>query len=577
MLALEIQFLTGRYAATAFNDRGSAEWPPHPARVMSALVESLHAADDAVDPVEARALDLLAGQPAPQVRCSPGEDRRVMTVFVPVNDQSVTASARVDKNAAKVRAAEDALAEAPADLPAKGRRRLESALQKAQKGLQSALAAAAGPETKLTDKKQETAAKVLPWRRTKQGRTFPVVIPHVPRVVLAWPDCQPSADEAAALSRVAQRVARLGHSSSFVSVRSSTDDPQTPELQQCWVADPRGDLQLRVPRPSQRALLEQAHARHGGDVAGRVMPALHQRYSLRSASGEEPLAAPLAGGGWFAYRLVGGTQPPAGAAVAVAHAVRGALLAHADPTAGAMLLGHDESGPARSEHLAVLPLPYVGFPHSDGAIKAIAFALPAAATLDDEAALLRTLGAWEATGEGRAPGKPPRLSVDYRGHTLTLQRVLDPLAGLRTLRRSRWAGVPAPARRWATVTPIALDGECPPFNHSVASIRRKAQRVATKLVRRAITRLLGDGLQPDDIAVSLVFDAPVPGAAHLRRTVPYGRRGHARPRRHVHAVFTLPRAVRGPLVVGAGRHFGLGLCVPLSEAGGVEGGVDESA
>ena len=38
MFALAVEFLTGRYVATAFNDRERAEWPPHPARVFSALV-----------------------------------------------------------------------------------------------------------------------------------------------------------------------------------------------------------------------------------------------------------------------------------------------------------------------------------------------------------------------------------------------------------------------------------------------------------------------------------------------------------------------------------------------------------
>ncbi len=37
MLAIEVRLLTGRYAATAFDDRRRAEWPPHPTRLYSAL------------------------------------------------------------------------------------------------------------------------------------------------------------------------------------------------------------------------------------------------------------------------------------------------------------------------------------------------------------------------------------------------------------------------------------------------------------------------------------------------------------------------------------------------------------
>ena len=55
MLAIEIEFLTGRYAATAHNDRKCAEWPPHPARFFSALVAALHD-HDPVDKAERDAL-----------------------------------------------------------------------------------------------------------------------------------------------------------------------------------------------------------------------------------------------------------------------------------------------------------------------------------------------------------------------------------------------------------------------------------------------------------------------------------------------------------------------------------------
>ena len=37
MLAIEVTFLTGRYVATAYNTRTESEWPPHPARLFSAL------------------------------------------------------------------------------------------------------------------------------------------------------------------------------------------------------------------------------------------------------------------------------------------------------------------------------------------------------------------------------------------------------------------------------------------------------------------------------------------------------------------------------------------------------------
>ncbi len=38
MLALEVEYLTGRSVASMPNDRDQAEWPPHPGRLFMALV-----------------------------------------------------------------------------------------------------------------------------------------------------------------------------------------------------------------------------------------------------------------------------------------------------------------------------------------------------------------------------------------------------------------------------------------------------------------------------------------------------------------------------------------------------------
>ena len=50
MLAIEVAFLTGRYVATAYNTRTETEWPPHPARLFSALVATHFSADPHLTP-----------------------------------------------------------------------------------------------------------------------------------------------------------------------------------------------------------------------------------------------------------------------------------------------------------------------------------------------------------------------------------------------------------------------------------------------------------------------------------------------------------------------------------------------
>ncbi len=88
MLAIEVELLTGRYAATAHNDRGRAEWPPHPARFFSALVAALHDHEE-VDQAERAALLWLEQQSAPSLWVDPESRvgrRQVQDVYVPVND-----------------------------------------------------------------------------------------------------------------------------------------------------------------------------------------------------------------------------------------------------------------------------------------------------------------------------------------------------------------------------------------------------------------------------------------------------------------------------------------------------------
>lgn len=92
MFALAVEFLTGRYVATAFNDRDRAEWPPHPARLYSALAAA-HFDDPSPD--ERAALEWLEEQSPPSLSASESFERQVHTVFVPVNDKAAEPERRV--------------------------------------------------------------------------------------------------------------------------------------------------------------------------------------------------------------------------------------------------------------------------------------------------------------------------------------------------------------------------------------------------------------------------------------------------------------------------------------------------
>ena len=82
---IEVNFLTGRYIATQHNNMAQAEWPPHPARLFSALTDA-HMESPNPDPDEQAALEWLESLPTPSISHSDAAPRSAVTHYVPVND-----------------------------------------------------------------------------------------------------------------------------------------------------------------------------------------------------------------------------------------------------------------------------------------------------------------------------------------------------------------------------------------------------------------------------------------------------------------------------------------------------------
>lgn len=559
MLVLHLRLLTGRYMASAYDDRRRGEWPPHPARVYSAMVSALHDQDH-VDPAEAAVLDQLAGCPPPWVLASPAHARRVMTHFVPVNDASVTDSASLWKSSARLDDARAALAELSPDAGKRARGMAETAVRKAQVSLDKAVARSAG----RLDRLPRTAATSMPWHRTRKERAFPAMVPPDDRVTLLWPTVSLAADDLVALNAVASRVSRIGHSSSLtcleVAAVAGTDVAGVlrGDDREAWRPDPEGELKLRWVAAGQRVALEAAFERHRGEQPGRVLPATHVRYRPRRRGDMGHTRSTHAR--WIAYHLRGSQLPPATAAVALATAIRAAILRYADDPAPAALSGHEPSGePTEQPHLSVLPLPFVGYPHADGAVRGFSILLPRTDEADEQA-VLTALGRWELAHEPETR----EVSIFCASTVLHARRLIDPDEGLKTLRRARWS---TPATSWITVTPLALDGHTGPFTGRDGRPRPRARKKVTQLVRRAVQRAVrppeGRTLDADEIAVEVDFAPPLCGAPHAREMPRFQRAGHPHALVLVHARIELPFAVEGPLILGAGRHFGLGLCAPV--------------
>lgn len=554
MLAIEVELLTGRYAATAYDDRQRAEWPPHPARFFSALVAALHDRDP-VDAAEREALLWLERQDPPALSVDLESDvkrREVKDVYVPVNDvrvedgKNVAAEQWARKFAAQKAKARQKLSEAQAELEYAARVTPETkAYEKAKKAFENAKTLA--DNDGFAQEHLRAAAALMPNGRTRQVRTFPVALPPTRTFSFLWPSADPSLHRVA-LERLCARVTRLGHSSSLVRCAVIDRAPE-PTL----VPGGHGDVVvLRVVGPGQLERLEQAFKHHQA-VKGRVLPARPHRYGspVQRSSTEPRNKSVFSATDWVLFERVGGARLLSSRTPDLARALRAALIEiHGSPTLPATLSGRSSDGPATTPHVAFVPLPFVGHAHADGTIMGCALVLPRELPAGDRELLFRLIARWE---NERAN---PKGELTLAGGTLPtlLVRRVD-FSAKTTLDPTRWS---CASRTFVTATPIALDRNPGNLRDNRQGAAWKAAQEAETIVADACERVVGK--RPEEVEISL---APlVPGAQPVSAFLPWPRQPGRLRRVLVHAAVRFDERVGGPLLLGAGRYFGLGLCLP---------------
>ena len=89
MFAIRVTYLTGRVYSAEFDDgdlKSQPEWPPHPSRLLSALVAAW--GDSGADPKLRPALEWIEKQDPPEIHAGDLAGRKPVQVFVPVNDNA---------------------------------------------------------------------------------------------------------------------------------------------------------------------------------------------------------------------------------------------------------------------------------------------------------------------------------------------------------------------------------------------------------------------------------------------------------------------------------------------------------
>ena len=559
MFTLGIEFLTGSAVMTSVASREEAEWPPHPARVFMALVaahyETRPLTEDGKNILaawltERTVLEWLEKQGAPALACATDvtlQRRAVVKQYVPVNDTSTP------RNAEKVK----------------------------DSGLREALS-------------------IMPSMRSRQERTFPSVSLGLDGpdrfVYLMWNKVTVPSELLGPLSQLTQKVTRIGHSSSLVRMWVAESAPEATLIPQSSPSSNHSSLALRSIARGLLSDLDQrfnateidrfhelaeeietktGKAKDAAKVAFknqfgedyrnsmsapiRLRPAVgvSQSYQVKRAQAENPVTTV------FDSELLILTKDEGNvlgleSTNLLMDALRGTLLGGSE-NAPEWFTGHRAPGePATRPHLGLLPLAYVGSEHADGHLLGVALAFPRDIPPHERAEQLRRVF-FDAQGNQRPITL--KLGKGLDNWVLTREERAVPPAALRS---QTWTG---PSSVWASITPVVLDRH--PKHDPTSSRGSEREAWRQEVAESLITSCKSIGLPaPTNIDIDKTSwhrgaprSRPGPGG------MPWLASKSGAAKQQVHVLLSFDREIQGPVLLGAGRYRGYGLCKPLGYPG----------
>ena len=537
MLVLDTEYINAVSYAARYNSPGEAEWPPHPDRLFMALVDAWGAAGRTEEGADA--LRWLEMQGPPDIAAPPVTMRRSFRSFVPVSSNGASGQDYLDGRA---------------------------------------------PISQIS-------RSVV-----RKDRTFPAALLPDDRTVVSmvWRRAEPDAAVLEALNGLASRVSHVGHSASLARVSASTrqdvaeashvpagasgrDGADSVSMDMTDAGGVEGRAasdvaMLRCPRTGRFNTLVAEYDSAARRKAGLWPTAAPTRmYTAPPVPVHDSVMGPpeewvvlsvptaaAAGrrrrgggrGGKGKVSCNGGREAPSLRAFsAVAKAMRGAVMSYADDPVHEIISGHASDGsPSVRPHMAVVPLANVGWGrrYSDGRLMGLALVLPRESgygTLE-RYQLRRAVAGFLGMDNGKDE-EEGRLRLGRFG-TMALRD--GSTSDRKSLLPDRYTAV---SRVWASVTPVVLDRRLKKKNGA-------PDEVADCCARAGLPR-------PAHVRVS----------AHSRVAGAPGVIGHKtrvgwRPPKPgmfddifvLHAVLEFDEAVRGPVLVGAGRYYGMGLFMP---------------
>ena len=362
-------------------------------------------------------------------------------------------------------------------------------------------------------------------RKTALYRPGVRVAPRNSRVVYRWNSETPKEGTLRALRYRAARIGYLGTSDSPVRIRVATKMPwDSPG--EVLVPDPEGDIRIRVARSGDVLQLDRMFdvwQKRGASLSRAQFPALHHWARYRSPGEREEADC----GEVVAWLRV--LPAVSGRRISViTELFKAAVLSryqqmHGEPPA--VLHGHGFEG--RGYDLArYLALPDAGFPRSRGRIHGLALWLPPGSDYVQRQRARDAAVAIDAlVGRGVQVSVMPRADEER------------PWAA----NPNRWLG---PSSTWVSAFPVIHERRGVPKLSEAARWCRHA----------GLPQPLGFRSSRRPLIAGAVDLAPVEVNRPGRPALPYS---------HVELRFAEP--IGGPVVVGAGRQRGFGLCVPTDD------------
>jgi len=356
-------------------------------------------------------------------------------------------------------------------------------------------------------------------RRNRQSRYFPAVVPDDPVVTFQWDQANGTPHQPA-LRTLVENLTYLGHSASPIRacLRENRVEP-------ILVPDDEGNFELRTPGPGRLQRLEAVHQQRLTNEA--MQPPLGLFTTYGKPSQPHSVFSTQA----LVMSFAQGPRLSLDASLPLMQRLRDALLARLEDRLPASLCGHAPDGsPSSDPHLALIPLAFVDARYADGSLKGAALVPP------------RGLEPSQRRRLRNAIAEPWPLRLGSLG-SFSMQLLATQPDDLQALQFTKW--YTGRAACWASVTPVVLDRH--PKKNGITAEAIIAESCARIGLPRPIEVRTGN---------SSVFKGAPPVHVFLGRS----SRTSGRLMRHVLVRFA--EEVRGPVLLGAGRFFGMGLCRP---------------